>query len=487
MTLKQIARLGKELFTFLWLFRSCFRSKAGFALARIYLQGLLSDLERKNVEAIALEFDKAPRTLQRFLETVKWNETGVRDECQRLIAREHSHAEAIGCVDESGTAKSGSHTVGAGRQWLGSCGKVDNGVVGVHLSYCTPDFRCLLDSQLYLPEAWAADPERRKKNYVPDEVVFRTKPQIALDLIDRALANGVLVKAWTFDELYGRDSAFLDGLEQRGQFFVAEVPTTFHGWVIRPRVLRNGPSPQRGRKKKYPRLASGCPSREVQNLLRYSPAFRQRRWQRYKIKDTTRGPEVWEVKWAVFWRKGNDGLPGRRHCLIVARNVLTNEVKYFVSNRVPGEQGVTLRFLLRVAFARWSVEDCFRQAKEELGLDHYEVRGWRCVHRHFYLVQMSHLFCARIRKKFDAAIDREDSLERLTTEQVRRAVNTWMKVTAPRRTKMERLERELAKQHYYQKRNAAARRSHTKTRKARLKDLGIDVDRIKSCIPPSPT
>jgi SRSO17 transposase len=330
-------------------------------------------------------------------------------------------------------------------------------------------------------------PGAPKKNYVPAETVFRTKPQIALDLIDRALANGVRVKAWTFDELYGRDSAFLDGLEQRGQLFVGEVPTNFHGWVMKPRLLRDGPSPRRGRKRKYPRLASGCPSREVQNLLRYSPTFRGRSWQRYRIKDTTRGPEVWEVKWAVFWRKGNDGLPGRRHGLIVARNVLTHEVKYFVSNRVPGERGVSLRLLLRVAFGRWSVEDCFRQAKEELGLDHYEVRGWRCVHRHFYLVQLSHLFCARIRQKFDAAIDREDSLEHLTTEQVRRAVNTWMKVTALRLTKRERLERELAKQHYYQKRNAQARRSHTKTRKARLKDLGIDVDRIKSCIPPSLT
>lgn len=315
--------------------------------------------------------------------------------------------------------------------------------------------------------------------------MFRTKPQIALDLVDRALANGVRVKAWTFDELYGRDSAFLDGLEQRGQLFVAEVPTTFHGWVMQPRVLRNGPSPQRGRPKKYPRLASGNPSREVQNLLRYSPTFRRRRWQRYRIKDTTRGPEVWEVKWAVFWRKGHDGLPGRRHCLIVARNVLTNELKYFVSNRVPGERGVTLRFLLRVAFARWSVEDCFRQAKEELGLDHYEVRGWRCVHRHFYLVQMGHLFCARIRQKFDAAIPRKDPLEHLTMEQVRRAINTWMEAAAPRLTKMARLEKETVKQQYYQRRNAQASRSHTKTRKARLKDLGIDVDRIRSCIPPA--
>jgi len=323
-----------------------------------------------------------------------------------------------------------------------------------------------------------------KKNYVPDDVVFRTKPQIALDLVDRALANGVRVQAWTFDELYGRDSAFLDGLEQREQIFVAEVPTNFHGWVIKPRVLRDGPSSRRGRKKKYPRLAAGRPSSEVQNLLRYSPTFRRQRWQRYRIKDTTRGPEVWEVKWAVFWRKGSDdGLPGRRHCLIVARNVVTKEVKYFVSNRVPGEQGMSLRRLLRIAFGRWSVENCFRQAKEELGLDHYEVRGWRCVHRHFYLTQLSHLFCARVRQKFDAAIVHDDPLEHLTTEQVRRAINTWLQAAAPRLTKIERLEKELAKQQYYQKRAAQAQRSHTKTRKAHLKALGIDADRIKSCLP----
>jgi SRSO17 transposase len=315
-------------------------------------------------------------------------------------------------------------------------------------------------------------------------VVFRTKPEIALGQVDRTLTNGVRVQAWTFDELYGRDSAFLDGLEQRGQMFVGEVPTSFHGWVIQPRVLRDGSSPRRGRKKKYPRLASGRPSSEVQNLLRYSPVFRQQRWQRYRIKDTTRGPEVWEVKWAVFWRKDNDGLPGRRHCLIVARNVITKEVKYFVSNRVPGERGMTLRRLLRIAFGRWSVENCFRQAKEELGLDHYEVRGWQCVHRHFYLTQLSHLFCARVRQKFDAAIERDDPLEQLTMEQVRRAINTWLQAAMPRLTKNERLENELAKQQYYQRRNAQARRSHTRTRKARLQALGIDADRIKSCLPP---
>jgi len=167
MTLKQIASLGKELAKFLALFACCFRSRPGFALCTIYVQGLLSSLQRKNVEAIALEFGKRPRTLQRFVESIKWDELRVRDDSQRLVAREHAHEEAIGCLDESGTAKSGEHTVGSARQWLGSRGKVDNGVVGVHLSYCAPGFQCLLDSELYLPQEWAEDPVRRKKTTFP--------------------------------------------------------------------------------------------------------------------------------------------------------------------------------------------------------------------------------------------------------------------------------------------------------------------------------
>ena len=163
MTLKQIAGLGKELAKFLALFAGRFRSRAGFALLQIYVKGLLSNVRRKNIEAMALELGKPPRTLQRFVESIKWDETGVRDDCQQLVAREHAHPEAIGCLDESGTAKSGGHTAGAGRQWLGSRGKVDNGVVGVHLSYSSPGFRCLLDSEVYLPQDWANDPVRRKK------------------------------------------------------------------------------------------------------------------------------------------------------------------------------------------------------------------------------------------------------------------------------------------------------------------------------------
>jgi len=314
-------------------------------------------------------------------------------------------------------------------------------------------------------------------------VEFRTKPQIAVELIDRALSNGIRVAVWTFDELYGRDGKFLDALQTRGQVFVGEVPVDFHGWVQKPRILRSGPKKKgkRGRAKHYPRVARRRPSSEVRNLLSYSPVFREQSWQRYRIKDTNKGPSVWEVKWAVFWRKGEDGLPGRRHCLIAARNVLTGEVKYFVSNRVPGERGVTLRWLLRVAFGRWSVESCFREAKEELGMDHYEVRGWRCVHRHFFVTQLSQLFCARIRQEYDDPAS--DQLDRLTVEQARSAMNVWLSAAdlkpAARR---KRFEEELDKQRYYQRRNWQARKSHTKTKIRRLSALGIDVDQIKSCI-----
>lgn len=329
-----------------------------------------------------------------------------------------------------------------------------------------------------------------KKTYVPDDVEFQTKPQIALGLIDRALANGVRVSAWTFDELYARDGRFLDGLETRKQVFVGEVPSDCRGWVEKPRLDRNGRNTvtKPGRRAKVPRVARRRRVSEVRNLLRWSSAFRYQSWQRYRIKDTGNGPEVWEVKWSVFWRRDEAGLPTRRHCLVVARNVLTEEVKYFLSNRVPGERNpatgayVTLRWILRVAFGRWTIERCFREGKEELGLDHYQVRGWRCVHRHFYLTQLSHLFCARVRQEYDESST--DKADRITVEQIRSAMDAWLDTAdLPPKARRVRLEKELRTQRYYQRRSRQARKSHTKTRHAKLEVAGIDVDRIKSCIP----
>ena len=172
MTLKQIVGLGRKLVAFLGLFADCFGRREARELLRVYVQGQLSNLHRKTAEGIALEFGKAPRTLQRLLESIKWDEDKFHDRCQQLVAEDHGHAEAIGVVDESGTAKSGDDTVGVARQWNGSRGKVDNCVVGVHLSYAAPGFQCLLASGLFLPEDWANDPLRRKKTTFPTRSSF---------------------------------------------------------------------------------------------------------------------------------------------------------------------------------------------------------------------------------------------------------------------------------------------------------------------------
>lgn len=172
MTLKQIGVLGRKLTLFLSLFGDCFKRSEGRDLLRLYVNGQLSDIHRKNAEAIALEFGVKPRTLQRFLESIKWDEEKLRDRCQQIVAREHAHPEAIGCIDESGTTKSGKETVGVGRQWNGNRGKNDNCVVGVHLSYWAPGFQTLLDSTVYLPEDYANNTARRKKTTCPRKSHF---------------------------------------------------------------------------------------------------------------------------------------------------------------------------------------------------------------------------------------------------------------------------------------------------------------------------
>ncbi len=177
MTLKELKNLGGMLTSFLFLFRMCFETLAGRKLLRLYVQGQLSDLQRKNCEAIARKFDQAPRTLQRFLESIKWNEERLRNRCQEIVACEHAHPDAIGLIDESGIHKSGRQTASVARQYNGNRGQIDNCVVAVHLGYSAPGFQTLLDSQLSLPEDWANDPARRKKTASPMRWSSRRSPR----------------------------------------------------------------------------------------------------------------------------------------------------------------------------------------------------------------------------------------------------------------------------------------------------------------------
>jgi SRSO17 transposase len=402
MDAKVVKKMGRRLRKFITEFDDCFSRREPREHLRTYVAGQLSDLPRKSVEPIALSAGIPPRTLQRFLSDVLWDHERLRDKTQWIVARDHSHPHAIGIIDESGNPKKGKHTCGVKRQWCGNTGKIDNCVVGVHLAYAVGDFQCLLDSDLYLPREWVDNLVFRKATGIPEEVIFRKKVDIALRQVGRSLNNGVRFSALTADEFYGRDRDFLDGLERLGQDYVVEIPSDFTGWTNQPNILQK-PTPselrKRGRKRRFPRISrqTNHPC-EVRNLAVHSPKFYTQKWKKYKIKDGEKGPVVWEVKAATFYRKhGQNGLPGREHTLVVARNVLnTDEVKYFLSNMTIGSGETTLSNLLWIAFSRWPVERCFEIGKRDLGMDHFETRSWQGIHRHFYISQLSQLFCARV-------------------------------------------------------------------------------------------
>lgn len=287
---------------------------------------------------------------------------------------------------------------------------------------------------------------------------------------------------WTADEFYGQNAAFLNALDDRDQAFVVEIPGDVRVWTRKPKVLRKPGENEPERQKKFPRLKdSQKPPSEVRNLARHSPAFHEQAPQRYRIRDSHKGSEVWEIRWITCWRQTHDDSIVSNQCtLIVARNVLTAEVKFFLSNRVPGRDGWTLRMILRIAFGRWPIEDCFREAKEELGLDHFECRSWHGIHRHLFLVILSQLFCAITRQKLSPSEDVESG-ELLTTEQVRRAASVVVaSITLPPRSRNQAFEAEANRQAYYARRNASAAKSHRKKRRVKLARLGINPDKIKS-------
>ena len=408
MDVNQIRKLGRALPRFLDEFGDCFGRCDTRRYLRIYVDGQMSELHRKSVEPMALQAGVPPRSLQAFLGLLQWDEDRLMDRLQQHVARDHAHAWAIGVVDETGCGKDGRHTACVQRQWCGSLGKLDNCVVSVHSGYAVGNFHCVLDSDLFVPESWANDPARRKEVGMPDDVSHRSKPEIALEQIKRALGNGIRVAAWTFDELYGGSYDFLDGLDRLGQTYVAEVPCTFCGWAKEPAVLLR-PTPheirRRGRKRRFPRLsATAAAVSEVRNLLKHSPAFQAQAWTPIHIKNGEKGANVREVKAVRFFMRRR-GLPSRAHWLIVTRDPRSGELKFFVSNASPG---VPLEWLLYVAYSRWSIEQCFREEKDELGFDHFEVRGWQSIHRHMYLSQVSHLFVNKMRRQLAAEESADD-------------------------------------------------------------------------------
>jgi len=396
MDAETILRIRPALTRFLHEFDGCFGRCTTRRHLDTYVQGQLGPLERKSVEPIADAAGTPPRTLQEFLGLFRWDEAAVRDRLQQRVARRHGHPQAVGILDETSFPKKGTKTAAVQRQHCGAVGKTENCVVSVHLGYATPDFHTLLDGEVYLPQGtWHADRERCRAAGIPDDVVYRSKWQIGLAQIQRALANGVRFAWLTFDEGYGGKPPFLRALDALGQTFVAEVPANFTLWTKAPDVLYRAHDRDRrgGRPRAFPRLkVKNNPPSAVRDIGRSSPILRRQPWRTYHVKEGTKGPQVWEAKHLPVWLKDANGLPTRSHHLVVARNVLKpEEVKGFVSN---APEATPTETLLVVAFSRYKIEQMFEITKGELGMDHFEVRHWRSIQRHLILSGVSHLFLA---------------------------------------------------------------------------------------------
>ena len=355
-------------------FRDCFKKAPVFDYLVAYTLGLMANFERKSIEPIALWIGVAVRTLQLFLSQFAWDHARIESRFRRMVVDEFHGEDAIGVIDASAHAKQGDKTPGVQRQWCGESGKIDNCVVGQHLIYTNnhPEnpFTACVASDLYLPESWIDDPDRRREAHVPEDAVFRPKWRIAADQVEACVADGVRFAWITCDEEYTSVPEFIYCMDRCGQRLIGEVRSNFRCWT-RPPACRSFQGPHA--------------SKRVDNVCRFSPAFRQQPWRRVHVKNTTRGDCVWEVKTTRVHLVTQDATDrpcptDRRYWLIVARNPDTGEIKYFVSN---APRNTPIQDMLRVAFARWHVEKWFERAKQQCGFGAFEVRTYQSLIRHW--------------------------------------------------------------------------------------------------------
>jgi SRSO17 transposase len=339
-----------------------------------YLEGLLAPVERKDgwqlAEAIG---DARPWRTQRVLSHVLWDEEAARDLC-RDYAVEHLGADqAVLVVDETGFVKKGKHSAGVARQYSGTAGRIENCQGGVFLAYASREGHALIDRRLYLPEGWANDAERRRAAKIPEDVPFQTKPEIAREMIARALDAGVPCDWVLGDEVYGADRRLWMMLEERGKPYLLAIRSNDKLWSeLEGRVGQHAPEA----------LARALPPRA---------------WRRLSAGAGTKGERLFDWARVRLFRLQE---PPWRHWLLVRRSTSDPEDRaYFVAF---GPATARLIGLARVAGRRWLVEECFEAAKQEGGLADYEVRSWHGWHRHVTLAMLALAVLAGLRATLNA-------------------------------------------------------------------------------------
>ena len=337
--------------------------------ARTYLSGLLSDLGRKNVESIAYRHDLDRRGLQRFIGFSLWDHRPLMVELARQVGAQIGQADGVIVFDPSGVQKKGKDSVGVARQWWGRLGKVDNGQVGVYMSYASRQEHALVDMRLYLPKEWANDRTRREACGVPKEIRFRTRHELALEML--ADKGDLLPHAWIAgDDEIGRSTRFRRQLRTLGEVYLLAVPSN-----TSVRDLDGECPPYRGR---GPR-----PKPPFQRVDRWCASLREEAWTRVDVRDGEKGPLVVEIATARVVARTERRRTDAAEELLVVTRCLGEEGKvkhdYHLSNadpQTPQEE------LARVAKAEHRVEECLQRAKSEAGLADYEVRGWPGWHHH---------------------------------------------------------------------------------------------------------
>ena len=361
-----------------------------------YLTGLLVQRsERRSAENLAEAVEGAtPRTLQMFLSDAPWSSGAVTEELQRFVGELLGAEDGVFLIDETGFAKQGKKSAGVARQYSGTLGKVGNCQIGVFLAYASPKGHAAVDAELFLPESWTEDPARCRAAGVPKEVGYRTKPEIALALLEQARKAGHLPGRWVAaDEVYGNSPVFRDGVEALGLLFMGDIACDLPVFAEEA-AAGVPPYSGRGRRPVKPRLLPGsAPAQEVRAL---AAALPPERWEEIEVAEGAQGPRVYRFAQLRVW-ESRDGIPGRECTLLLRTNLDGGEPRYALTN---APAGTPLRTLARVQTTRWRIETEFETLKGEAGLDEYEVRGWRGWHHHVTLSLLAGAFLLSLQQEW---------------------------------------------------------------------------------------
>lgn len=406
---RDVEALADELVAYHAHFAPLFQRAEQRQWALTYLHGQLLELERKSIEPMALALaDGNVQALQQFISLGAWDDAAVLKSHQQLVADTLGDVDTgVLIIDGCDFPKQGSYSVGVARQWCGALGKVANCQASVLACYASTHGYTLLDRRLYMPEKWftPAYQSRREKCGVPADLTFRTQPELAWELIQTLHERQVLPFAWVIgDEHFGNNPLLLDRIAATKLCYLMEVPHDTLVWVERPATVVPPPSGKKGRPPQRPRLVADAPAPIRVDGVASAPALR---WRYYQIQEGAKGPLVAAFAF-VRVVAVRDGLPGPDQWLLLRRGLgERGQLKTYLSNAPATTSHATL---VSKSGMRWPVEATILECKSEVGMDHYEVRGWAGWHHHMTMTLLAHHFLVRQRCRLGEKIGRVDGL-----------------------------------------------------------------------------